>query len=111
MGERIAAVRAELGLSRQAIAERARKHGATKIVETTIQKLEERSSTKSQYSREIALALGVSHDWLTSEKGPKHPPKSLDQKLRLLPQEDFDDVYDDLAAIIDRRLEKRGIRS
>jgi hypothetical protein len=109
MGERIRERRQQLGHSHDVLAQLAKKHGGT-ISGPGIAHLETRMSNRSNSSRAIALALGVNHDWLLTGKGPKELLKSLDRKMQLLPQDDFDDLYDDFTTLIDRRLEKRNIR-
>jgi transcriptional regulator with XRE-family HTH domain len=110
MGDRIEHERRERGWSQQQLVNRIKAAGG-KISQSGLDKLEKRSSSMSTQSMYIARALGVNHDWLLTGKGPKEELKSIDRKLELLPQDDFDDLYDDFSAIIDKRLEKRGIRS
>ncbi|HEV7278423.1 MAG TPA: helix-turn-helix transcriptional regulator [Devosiaceae bacterium] len=110
MGDRIREVREELGISHRDLADRMKKFGA-KAHWTTLQKLEERSSERSKFSMAIAEALGVNAQWLLDGVGPREPMRSLDRKMKLLPQDDFDDLYGDLEAMIERRLEKRNIQS
>lgn len=109
MGDRIEAERRSKGWTQQRLADEVNKLGG-KTSQPAINSLEKRGSKKSSQSPYIAQALGVNHDWLITGKGPKAGLPSLDAKLQLLPQDDFDDLYDDLSAIIDRRLEKRNIR-
>lgn len=109
MGDRIEQERLAKGWTQQRLADEVVKAGG-KIVQAGVNGLEKRSSKKSNQSIYIARALGVNHDWLLTGKGPKEALKSLDTKLQLLPQDDFDELYDDFSAVIDRRLEKRNIR-
>lgn len=109
LGDRVREVREERGLSQDQLTAMVRKAGA-KLADSAIGQLELRSSRSSRSSREIAIALGVNHDWLLTGKGPKELLKSIDRKLQLLPQDDFDDLYDDFTAIIEKRMEKRNIR-
>jgi transcriptional regulator with XRE-family HTH domain len=110
LGDRIRERREELGLSHAKLAELVKKHGG-RITASGLVHLEQRSSERTQHSREIAMALGVNHDWLTSGKGAREAVRSLDKKLELLPQDEYDEVYDDLSAIIDRRLERNAGRN
>lgn len=109
MGERIEAERRSKSWTQQRLADEVNKLGG-KTSQPAINSLEKRSSKKSSQSIYLARALGLNHDWLITGKGPKTGLPSIDAKLQLLPPGDFDDVYDDLTAIIDRRLEKRNIR-
>lgn len=110
MGERIEEERNARNWSGQRLANEVVRLGG-KITQSGIDRLEKRSSRMSSQSVYIARALGVNHDWLLTGKGPKSGLPSLDEKLQLLPQDDFDELYDDFTAVIDRRLEKRNIRS
>lgn len=92
-------------MSHATLAAKVRKLGGD-ITPSGIVHLEGRDSRSTRASRELAMALGVNHDWLVSGTGPQDADRSIDRKLRLLPPEDFDDVYDDLSAIVDRRLER-----
>ena len=109
MGERIEQERVRLGWSQQQLADRVRDAGG-KITQSGIDRLEKRGSSKSASSVYIAKALGVNHDWLTSGKGARDTLRSIDRKMELLSPDDFDDLYEDFEAIIDSRLERRGIR-
>lgn len=109
LGDRIRRVREERGLSQDELTALVRKAGA-KVGVATIGQLELRSSGSSRISREIAIALGVNHDWLLTGKGPRDSLRSLDRKLELLPADEIEEVYDDLSAIIERRLEKHRVR-
>lgn len=110
MGDRIEAERRQRGWSQQQLVDRVRALGG-KLSQSGLDKLEKRGSTKSSASIHIARALGVNHDWLVTGKGAKEQLRSIDRQLELLPQDDFDDLYDDFTAIIEKRLEKRNIRS
>jgi transcriptional regulator with XRE-family HTH domain len=109
LGDRVRLVREERGLTYAQLSELVKKHGGA-MTKSALVHLEERSSRSSRSSRALALALGVNHDWLLTGKGPKETVRSLDSKLQLLPQDDFDELYDDFNAVIERRLEKRNIR-
>lgn len=109
MGERIEEERRSRGWSQQRLVDRVRAEGG-KLTQSGLDKLEKRSSQMSKASTYIARALGVNHDWLLTGKGPKEPLRSLDAKLELLPADEMEEVYDDLSAIIERRLEKHRVR-
>lgn len=110
MGERIEAERRARGWSQQQLVDKVRAAGGS-ISQSGLDKLEKRGSNKSNASTHIARALGVNHDWLITGKGTREALRSIDQKLELLPQDDFDDLYDDFSAIIEKRMEKRNLRS
>lgn len=110
MGDRIEAERVARGWSQQKLADRVVALGG-EATQSGIDKLEKRSSKMSSASEYIARALEVNHDWLVTGKGQKRPLRSIDRQLQLLPQDDFDDLYEDFSAIIERRMEKRNIRS
>lgn len=109
MGERIEAERKTRGWSQQRLADEVKKLGGT-LSQSAVDKLEKRSSRKSAQALYIARALEVNHDWLISGKGPRTGLPSLDKKMQLLPQDDFDDLYDDFVKVIEGRLEKRNVR-
>ena len=109
LGERVEAERLARNWTQQKLADEVKRHGGS-ISQSSVDKLEKRRSKKSTSSVYLARALGINHDWLITGKGPRAGLSSVDAKLQLLPQDDIDDLYDDFAAIIDRRLEKRNIR-
>lgn len=110
MGDRVEQERTAKGWTQQKLADEVIRLGGS-TSQPAINALEKRSWRKSSISVYLARALGVNHDWLLTGKGPKSGLPSLDEKLQLLPQDDFDELYDDFTAVIDRRLEKRNIRS
>jgi transcriptional regulator with XRE-family HTH domain len=109
LGDRVETLRLEKQWTQQFLADEVNRLGG-KTSQGAINRLEKESYTKSSISSFLAQALGVNHDWLLTGKGTKAYLKSIDHKMQLLPQDDFDDLYDDFTTLIERRLEKRNIR-
>jgi transcriptional regulator with XRE-family HTH domain len=109
MGDRIESERKAKGWTQQRLADEVNRLGGHSD-QSRINGLEKRASRNSSQAIHIARALGVNLEWLLTGKGPKSGLSSIDAKLQLLPPDDYEDVADDIHAIIDRRLEKRGIR-
>lgn len=59
-------------------------------------------------ANKYAKAFKVSPGWLLTGEGaaPDGSSKSIDAKLRLLPPDEYEDLYNDFEAMIDRRLER-----
>ncbi|MEN9393696.1 MAG: hypothetical protein RLZZ104_2039 [Pseudomonadota bacterium] len=72
-GLRIEQRRNELGLTQEQLAHRVKRLGGS-ISQTGIDKIEKRDSQRPRYLKELAIALDVSEDWLTSGKEPKERP-------------------------------------
>lgn len=83
-GDRVREERLAKGWSRQELADRVSKAAGIACPAVTIEKIEERSSRKSQWSIPIATALNVDHDWLLTGAGQKQPLASIDKRLRRL---------------------------
>lgn len=59
-------------------------------------------------AHKYAKAYRVSPGWLLTGEGtgPDGESKSIDAKMRLLPPDEFEDLYEDINAMIERRLER-----
>jgi SOS-response transcriptional repressor LexA len=68
-GSRIELRRNELKLSQEEVASRVRRLGG-EIHQTGIDKIEKRDTRRPRFLKEIAIALGVTEDWLLSGRGP-----------------------------------------
>lgn len=76
-GERIAQERIAQKLSQQELANRVNRLGG-RISQTGIDKMEKRNSERPRFTREIALALGVTDDWLVKGRPPKYRAKDAE---------------------------------
>lgn len=72
-GSRIEQRRTNLGFSQEEIASRVRRLGG-EIHQTGIDKIEKRDTQRPRFLKEIAIALGVTEDWLLSGKEPMERP-------------------------------------
>ncbi|WP_378952191.1 helix-turn-helix domain-containing protein [Mesorhizobium sp. ANAO-SY3R2] len=56
----------------------------------------------------LAPVLQTTVAWLTEGAGPETPPRSIDAKLELLPQEDADELFEAFEIMVNKRLERRS---
>lgn len=75
-GSRIERRRLELKLSQEQVAQRVRRLGG-EIHQTGIDKIEKRDTKRPRFLKEIAIALGVTEDWLLTGKEPMERSDSL----------------------------------
>ena len=68
-GSRIERRRAELSLSQEEVAQRVRRLGG-EIHQTGIDKIEKRDTQRPRFLKEIAVALGVTEEWLLTGRLP-----------------------------------------
>lgn len=96
-GFRIAQEREAQGLSQETLATRVKRLGGN-ISQTGIDKFEKRDGARPRYIKEIAMALGVSEDWILSGKLPKE--RNLAPDLQALLAEMINTDPDDQARMM-----------
>ncbi|MER8602829.1 helix-turn-helix domain-containing protein [Mesorhizobium sp. M0644] len=101
-GDRVREERVARGWSLQDLADRVSKAAGINCPRVTIDKIETRSSKKSEWSSAIAAAFNVDHDWLLTGKGQKEIAKtSIDKRLRGFRSEVGERLRDQINALID----------
>lgn len=110
MGDRVREEREARGWSLQELANRVSEVTREKCPRVAIEKIETRGTTKSKWSRGLAQALGVEHDWLLEGKGPKLVSHSIDRRLKMLPPDLSETLQQQFEAMIDIAIEQHAKR-
>lgn len=110
LGDRVREEREAKGWSYQDLANRVSEVTREKCPRVAVEKIETRGTTKSKWSRGLAEALGVEHDWLVDGKGAKVAVPSIDRRLKMLPPDISEMLHQQFDVLIDNALEKRSRR-
>ncbi|RUV65200.1 MAG: helix-turn-helix transcriptional regulator [Mesorhizobium sp.] len=106
-GDRVREERTARNWSLQELADRVTKAAGIECPRVTIEKIESRSSKKSEWSSAIAAAFNVDHDWLLTGKGQKEIAKvSIDKQLRGFRPEVADRLKAQINALIDNEKQR-----
>ena len=110
-GFRVAQERMRLGLSQQELAARVTCNGY-KISQTGIDKIEKRDTERPKCLKELALALGITEEWLLSGNEPRQqqPETILDdirRDIRRLNADEQETLFAQLRSLLDIALRKK----
>ena len=115
-GSRVAQERMRLDLSQQQLADRVTRFGY-KITQTGIDKIEKRDTARPKCLKELAIALGVTQEWLLTGQEPKKAVsdqefEELRKDARKLPPDEQETLLAQFRSLLDiaLRKERRSIR-